>query len=467
MYRKLLLIVVCFSLLGSSLSAQLRPRKDGIDMKWFTDCKFGLFLHWGLFSVSAGEWKGNKGGEFIQLNYKIPMREMYKIADSFNPTEFNAEEWVLMAKDAGMKYLVITTKHSEGFSMFDSPTDNYNIRIATPFGRDPIKELSVACHQHGLKFGVYYSLGRDWSDPDCPTNWPRVGGRSNDWDWPNEADKVFSRYYQRKAKPQIIELLKNYEPDIFWFDVHGLCSKEESREIMDLIEVYRPYCIVNDRVGNGYGDYETPEQSILTEINREPWETCMTMGSNWGYNVRDTVYKSAEVLVRLTVDAVAKGGNMLMNVGPTAEGTFPDLAVDRLAAIGRWMRINSEAIYGTEPWRVYGEARKEDRITVIQDNSMPDQSRHGLSKSTDPDIRFTSIQDTLYVIARSWNDPKVTVSDLALQSGESVRSVSLLGYDGTVKYQRKGKGIEFTRPSEYTLEIPHYVFKVELARTKN
>lgn len=466
MRKQITLVIVAMALLANTLSAQVMPRKDGIDMKWFTDSKFGLFLHWGLYSVSAGDWKGQRGSAFIQLSSKIPMMEMYKIAATFNPTEFDADAWVLAAKDAGMKYLVITTKHSEGFAMFDSPTDNYNIRVATPFGRDPVKELSVACRKHGLKFGVYYSLGRDWSDPDCPTNWPRKGGRSNDWDFPNEDAKVFSKYYQRKAKPQIIELLKNYEPDIFWFDVHGFCSKEESREIMDLIEVYRPNCIVNDRIGHGYGDYVTPEQVVPGVINRQPWETCMTMSGAWEHNRYDTIFKSPEVLIRLVVDAVSKGGNMLLNVGPTAQGTFPQPAIERLAAIGGWMRVNGEAIYGTQPWRIYGENPVEEKIQAKIDKEFPDQAKDATSKSTEPDIRFTTKADTLYVIARSWSDPRVVVRNLSLERGESVKSVTLLGCTEPLKYTAKGQSLTLTRPTSYTSTLPLYTFKVELQKAR-
>ena len=182
------------------------------DMKWFTDAKFGMFIHWGLYSQTAGDWKGHptKGGEHFMLYERIPVKEYALIANDFNPTEFNARKWVKTAKEAGMKYIVITSKHHDGFAMYHSACSDYNIVTRTPFARDPMKELADECRKQGLKFGFYYSLGRDWEDPDVPTNWPTKAGRSNTWDFPDEDNKNLQAYIDRKVLPQLTELLTNY-----------------------------------------------------------------------------------------------------------------------------------------------------------------------------------------------------------------------------------------------------------------
>lgn len=208
------------------------------DMKWFTDAKFGMFIHWGLYSQTAGDWKGHptKGGEHFMLYERIPVKEYALIANDFNPTEFNARKWVKTAKEAGMKYIVITSKHHDGFAMYHSACSDYNIVTRTPFARDPMKELADECRKQGLKFGFYYSLGRDWEDPDVPTNWPTKAGRSNTWDFPDEDNKNLQAYIDRKVLPQLTELLTNYgEIAMMWFDTPEMVTKEQSRSIRRLI----------------------------------------------------------------------------------------------------------------------------------------------------------------------------------------------------------------------------------------
>ena len=219
----LLLLLGCFSM---KIAAQpVNPQS----MEWFQNAKFGMFIHWGLYSQTAGDWKGRKakGGAHMMLQERIPLKEYALIANDFNPTEFNAEQWAKTAKNAGMKYMVITSKHHDGFAMYDSECSDYNIVKRTPYGKDPMKELVAACRKEGLKFGFYYSLGRDWEDPDVPTNWPTKGGRSNTWDYPDEDSKNLSAYIERKVKPQLRELLTHYgKIDIIWFDTPELVTKE-------------------------------------------------------------------------------------------------------------------------------------------------------------------------------------------------------------------------------------------------
>jgi alpha-L-fucosidase len=330
------------------------PEATEARMEWWQDARFGMFIHWGVYSKAGGEWKGETDhGEWLQFSAKIPLAEYTEFARGFNPVDFDAGEWVQLAKDAGMKYMVITTKHHDGFAMFDSPSDEYNIVDWTQFGRDPIKELADACHAAGIHFGVYYSLGRDWHDPDVPTggeNGRPAGDRSNLIDFPDESIKDFSKYFERKVKPQVRELLTQYGAvDIMWFDTPEKISPEQSAELQDLIRELQPNCIINNRIGNGFGDYGTPEQKIPEGREVKPWETCMTVSDRiWGYN-KTVGYRDAEELIRNLIDISSKGGNYLLNVGPTGEGIIPAASVERLLAMGDWLRVNGEAIYACGP----------------------------------------------------------------------------------------------------------------------
>ena len=317
-------------------------------LAWWSDARFGMFIHWGLYSQDGCFYKGTNGGsEHMMQHLMIPLAEYAKIADDFNPTRFNADEWAAIAKSAGMKYMVITAKHHDGFAMYDSQSSDFNIVKRTPWHHDPIKELADACRKQGLKFGVYYSLGRDWEDPDVPT---RDGYRSNTWDYPNETNKIFSRYFNRKVKPQITELLTHYGPlAVLWFDKPEKISTVESKELVDLIHRLQPDCIINSRVGHGLGDYGVSEQKIPGSSDPQPWETCMTLNGHWGYFKGDERWKPAATVIRNLVDIVSKGGNYLLNVGPTGAGIIPRGGVDDLQQVGAWMKVNGESIYGTKP----------------------------------------------------------------------------------------------------------------------
>ena len=332
-------------------------------LQWFRDAKFGMFIHWGVYSQVGGEWNGETNHhEWLQLTAKIPLAEYIELAKKFNPTEFDAERWVKIAKDAGMKYLVITSKHHDGFAMFDSTSSSHDLADVSKFDRDPLKELADACEKHDLHFCVYYSLGRDWEDPDVPTGrGDKAGFRSNLVDYPNESEKVFDRYFNRKVKPQVRELLTCYGPiGILWFDTYGLISEEQSKELKALIRELQPECIINQRIGNNLGDYKVSEQKIPADGSYDPWESCITMNGHWAYNKADSKWKNPKSLIKSLVDIVSKGGNLLLNVGPTGDGLIPSPSVERLELIGDWMKINGESIYGCGP-TPFGEelGRKE------------------------------------------------------------------------------------------------------------
>ncbi len=311
-------------------------------MSWWREAKFGMFIHWGLYAIPAGEWNGQEIpgiGEWIMKRARIPVKEYERLAEVFNPTKFDAEEWVQLAKDTGMKYLVITAKHHDGFAMYNSPCSDYDIVDATPFKRDPMKELASAYEKAGIKFCFYYSHVQDWHHPD---------GVGNDWDY-NESKKNFARYLEEKAKPQVKELLTQYGPvGLIWFDTPMNITKEHAQELVDLVRQLQPECIISGRIGHNLGDYrQMPDNGIPAMPYPIDWETPATLNDTWGYKKNDHNWKSPKTVLRLLVDINSKGGNYLLNVGPDADGVIPQPSVDILRTVGRWMRVNGESIYGT------------------------------------------------------------------------------------------------------------------------
>ena len=312
-------------------------------MDWWREARFGMFIHWGLYAVPAGEWQGRTDfGEWIRNNAKIPIDVYDQFRTRFNPTAYDADAWVRMAKGAGMKYIVITTKHHDGFALFDSKQGDFNV-MATPYRRDVIKALVEACRRHGVRIGFYYSI-MDWHHADYL---PR-----RDWEKDRPAAGADFERYVVYMKAQLRELLTNYGPiDILWFDGQweSTWTASHGRDLYAYVRSLQPNIVINNRVGGKMGDFGTPEQEIpATGQPGLDWETCMTMNGNWGYNRADKSFKPTSVLVRNLVDIASKGGNFLLNVGPQADGRFPAESVERLAAIGQWMSKNGVSIYGTE-----------------------------------------------------------------------------------------------------------------------
>ncbi|RMH01726.1 MAG: hypothetical protein D6702_10615 [Planctomycetota bacterium] len=349
-------------------------------LDWWREARFGLFIHWGLYSIPAGRWGDETGhAEWIRTTARIPVDVYDRFLDQFNPVEFDADAWVRAAKEAGMKYIVITTKHHDGFALFDSKVSDFDV-MATPFRRDIMKELAEACARHGLKIGWYHSI-MDWHHPDYL---PRRG-------WEKEsrpaAGADFDRYVEY-LRAQVTELLTNYGPiGVMWFDGEweSTWNHEYGQALYDLCRGLQPNVIVNNRVDVGRGgmagmstregtagDFGTPEQEIPpTGLPGVDWETCMTMNRHWGYNAADHDYKSVTDLVRKLCDIASKGGNFLLNIGPTARGTFPEESLDRLRGIGEWMKVNGEAIYGTSaspfrelPWGRCTMKRRGDETSL-------------------------------------------------------------------------------------------------------
>ena len=312
-------------------------------MHWWREARFGMFIHWGVYSVPAGFYQGNPVpgiGEWIMCTGKIPMSEYQKFAQNYNPTNYNAEEWVRLAKAAGMKYIVITAKHHDGFANFATKASPWNIVQATPYGQDILKPLATACRKYGMKLGFYYSQAQDWNN----------GGSECAGTWDPAQKQNMDDYIDRIAVPQMKELLSNYGefPAVLWWDTSCDMNKERADKLIALLKL-KPGIIHNNRLGGGYnGDTETPEQYIpATGYPGRDWESCMTMNDTWGYKSNDNNWKSTETIIRNLVDIASKGGNYLLNVGPTSLGQIPDPSIERLKAVGAWMKVNGDAIYAT------------------------------------------------------------------------------------------------------------------------
>lgn len=350
----------------SNFASEAQESKEAHDarMNWWRQARFGMFIHWGLYAVPAGEYNGKRSdriGEWIMEWANIPRAEYEKFTAQFNPVKFNAREWVRIAKDAGMKYIVITSKHHDGFAMYGSKVSNYNIVDATPFHRDPIKELAVEAKKQGLKFCFYYSI-LDWHYPaayvDEPGKEPTAGNRTTKLKPAGKED------YVKYMKDQLRELVTGYDPAVLWFDGEwqDWWTEADGQDLYRFVRGLKPDIIINNRVGKGRqgmqgmnktdqiyaGDFGTPEQQIPANgLPGVDWESCMTMNATWGFKSYDNNWKSPETIIRNLIDIASKGGNYLLNVGPTAEGLIPAPSVERLAAVGRWMKMNGQAIYAT------------------------------------------------------------------------------------------------------------------------
>jgi alpha-L-fucosidase len=376
----------------------------------FDEMKFGMFIHWGLYAIPAGEWKGQyyRGiGEWIMHHARIPVREYEELARQFNPVKFDADQWAQLARDAGMRYLVITAKHHDGFAMYGSKASSYNIVDATPYKRDPMKDLYAACARRGLAFGFYYSQDQDWHEPH---------GRGNTWDFPGERKPEI--YFRGKVLPQVRELLTGYGPlALIWFDTPGMLSVEQVKELRNLVKTLQPSCLINSRIGHGMGDYlQTSDNAIPIQVlAKQKWEVPATLNNTWGYKKRDQNWKDPADLIAKLADIVSKGGNYLLNVGPTAEGVIPEASQRILRTIGKWLGANGEAIYGA-----------------------------GHSPFYLPDItwRCTTKPGRLYLHLINWPGPHFRFEGLE----SKVNRAWFLATRKPVSFQQKGSVLDFRLP---------------------
>jgi alpha-L-fucosidase len=408
-------------------------------MQWWRDAKFGMFIHWGGYSQLGGVYKGDtlKGNaEWIQARRKIPADEYAQLIKPFNPVKYSADDWAKIAHDAGMKYLVITSKHHEGLAMWDSKVSDFDIVDFTAYGKDVLKPLSKACENEGVKFCTYHSI-LDWHNPNA------------------KGDSLFHLYRENQLKPQLKEIIEELNPAVMWFDGEwiGEWTEEQGKDLYNYLRNLNPDLIINNRVGKGrkgmqgmnkdekyVGDFGTPEQEILDDASALDWESCMTMNDTWGFNVGDHNWKSTKTLIYNLVDVVAKGGNYLLNVGPTAEGLIPQESIDRLLEMGKWLEVNGEAIYNTKRAKHYKEGEQ---------------------------VRFTSSKDGkhLYAIALEWPGEELKINSFKAKENSKLY---LLGYDKPLQWHndlQEGLIIEIPKELQNEKNRPcgyAYVFNFEV-----
>jgi len=381
-------------------------------LKWWLDAHFGMMITWGAYSEAGGYWKGEyKGGYSEWLKFRgIPNEEYDELIKSFNPVDFDAEEWVKIAKNAGMKYMVIMAKHHDGFAMYDSPITDYDIVDMTDFGRDPVGELVEACHKAGLKFGVYYSVDRDWHHPDaaCDDKYKQC----NKWDYPENAsggmDRWRNSYFANFAVEQVRELVTQYPLDIVWFDGIDLKTDEEVALLESIIYTARPNCLINSRI-TGFvhppgGDYlSTGDNGVPDTYKSGGWENPGTLGFSYGYSVHDT-FKSLRRVLHMLIEIVSKGGNYLLNVGPDGQGRIIPQAHDIFKEMGSWLDVYGTSIYGAD----------------------------GLPITPPDNILFTAKPHRLFVHVLDWNDQQVKIEEMDKILGaylDTVHEVYMLADD--------------------------------------
>jgi len=473
-------ILTCIGVSGCEQAARIVELREGLRpetkaehderMAWWRDAKFGMFVHWGVYSVPAGVWKGKKIGgigEWIMANADIPVAEYEKLPPQFNPVRYDPAEWAQIAKDAGAKYLVITSKHHDGFTMYDSKISDYDIVDSTGYGKDVLAPLSVECEKVGIKFCTYHSI-LDWHHPAQMLNYPPQGVEPG-WDKygmglvkPGRKEE-----YKQYMKAQLREIVTQYDPAVMWFDGGWTdwWTVDDGKEILNLLWALKADMIINNRATEGeddtwLGDYGTPEQFIPDGGLDYDWETCMTMNGTWGFKSYDHNWKPTKVLLFNLIDIASKGGNFLLNVGPTAEGIIPKASVARLREIGAWLKVNGEAIYGTSPWR----KRKEGPTDISFINSYEgDYADFVEPEYTAADIAFTSKGDTVYAICLAWPDEKVQIKSLGKEALDDVEvvDVSMLGVTGKLRWKRDADELTVYFPDEKPCKYA-YVLKIQL-----
>lgn len=489
--KKLILLMALGSFLAGSAGAQSYDRDqfpkthlkawkkmNGTKEKtkeWFKDAKFGMFIHWGLYSIPAGVWKGVKiqdmrpphVAEWIMYAAKIPRLEYAGLADQFNPDSFNADQIAQLAKEAGMKYIVITSKHHDGFALFDSKVSDFDVMDATPFKRDIIKELHDACKKYGLAFGVYYSHNIDWHDgsdaqsalsaklnPNISEHEKTFG--ANTWD---PSPNSFEDYLKNKAYPQVKELMHQY-PDmkLLWYDMPWRMNAEQSYRFYKIVYDIQPQIIINERIGNGFGDYSIPGDNKIPEQYKhlkKPWETVGTFNNSWGYNSYDSDWKSPEEVLYWLVEIVSKGGNYMLNIGPTGQGIVPGPSVSCLKAIGEWLSVNGKAIYGTRRW----ETSKEGP-TDLNFKSTEDRAKKGFENMVTPlDFWFTRNDSNVFAISLVKPKEKIVIKAFNRSIGK-IKEVQILG-QGNVKFQQTNDALIILTPEGFA---PRNGFVVSITR---
>ncbi|MBN9298183.1 MAG: alpha-L-fucosidase [Filimonas sp.] len=423
---------------------------------WWRDAKFGMFVHWGIYSLPGGEWKGKKVSgyaEHLMRKEKISRAEYLELAHQFNPVNFNADEWIRTAKNAGMRYFIITAKHHDGFAMYDSKVSDFNIVQQTPFHRDPMKELAAACKKYGIKFGFYYSHAFDWEHPDAPGNdweYKNPGGDQNLYGgttWYDQHPELLTKakkYVDEKAIPQIKELLTQYHPDILWFDTPHKLPLSENIRILEAIRATDPNVVVNGRLvrsgstGN-MGDYaNTADRPAEFYPVNGDWEAIPTTNESYGYSKFDDSHKPASFFIQLIAKAAARGGNLLMNIGPKGDGTMDKRDLKILDSIGQWMNVNNEAVYQTHssvlPFQSWGVTTQKDNKIYLHVFQWPKDGKLYVGGITFDKIAKASLladkKQLLSIIGAGQNDCIINVSG---KVHNNINTVIVLETKGTIK----------------------------------
>jgi alpha-L-fucosidase len=451
------------------------PEKQAA-LNWFKEAKYGMFIHWGLYAQAGGMWKGvrmeDSGypgpnvSEWLMFKFKIPRNEYAELAKSFNPDHTFAQKIAKLAKDAGMKYVVITSKHHDGFALFDSKCSEYDMVDATPYKADAIKELYDACLAEGLDFGVYYSHGNDWYD-GTDGNYAHVK-RVNDslgilthapgknlWD---PGANTHAEYIENKALPQIKELLHAMpELRIIWFDGHGFMTEDQSFKFYKTVYDINPNVIVNRRVGYTFADYLDAGDNVIPSADAQmtkQWETCGTTNNSWAYKSYDEDWKSTKEMLYYLVDIAAKGGNYLLNIGPDEKGRVPAQSAKGLREVGDWLEINGDAIYGTSPWEIQHEGQEE---TLLEGTGH--RAKTGFNRSFSPgEFWFTAKGNKVFAISLVSADLAAEIKSLNLVSGE-VEDVRLLGSSAKLEWKQTEAALKVelagvpTENNGYALEV--------------
>jgi alpha-L-fucosidase len=442
MKRLILLLVLGFLVYETIYAQNDQARNER--MQWWREARFGMFIHWGPYAVLGGVYNGHQqkrgGAEWIMNRCKIPVAEYQKYASTFNPVKYDPEMWVKLAKESGMKYIIITAKHHDGFAMFKSAASKFNIADFTPYGKDVLDALAKACRKNNMKLGFYYSQAQDWNNPGgsvarkvATEGWANpdstridafTAANKGHWD-PAQLTATMDEYMEKVAIPQVKELMTKYgDVAVFWWDTPTNMTDEYALKLQALLKL-QPNIITNDRLKrpNFPGDTGTPEQKIpgADEVDGKDWETCMTMGSSWGYKSWENKWKTPETLIRNLCDIASKGGNYLLNIGPDALGEVPQPSIDALKAIGVWMKVNSEAIYAT----------KASPLGILS-----------WGRCTQKELNGNTV---LYFSVFDWpKDGKLTIPGL----GQKVASAKILANGTSLKSKNSAGGLEVSVPEK-------------------
>lgn len=409
-------------------------------MAWWRDARFGMFIHWGVYAVPAGVYKGEQIpgiGEWI-MSTRIPVDEYRAYAKDFNPVNYDPEAWAALAKEVGMRYIVITAKHHDGFALYPSDVTDWDIADATPYGEDLIGPLAEAARTEGIKFGLYFSQAQDWVHP---------GGikRRGVWDEAQRGD--VDEYFDNIAVPQAREILTRYQPAVLWWDTPETTTQAQADKLAALKSLV-PGMITNNRLGGNYaGDTETPEQFIPpTGFKDRDFEVCMTMNGTWGYKSWDHNWKSTTDIIRKLCDISSKGGNFLLNIGPRADGTIPQPSIDRLKEVGVWMKVNGDAIYGTTaspfgsfPWgRATVKLREDGATAYLHVFDWPEDRKLEVPGfgSMPQSVKLMADGQSLSFSPFDVNDAKGIVIDLPAVAPDPNVSVIKLEVNGAVDFEK-------------------------------